>query len=389
MKLSENQKYAIQEFINDNKEEMISVWKELVELQSFSKEIDGVLAVSNRIKELFTKAGLKCETIEVGENAPSLVGILGDDRSDTPIIFGGHYDTVFPKDSFGQSFNIKDGKAFGPGALDMKGGIVIALYVIKALEKLNYKEHPLKIIFSGDEEIGHKNSSGGETIMKAAKGGLMAFNMETGLIDNSLCIGRKGSITLNLTVKGRASHAGNDFLAGRNAIEEMAHKLIALQALTNLELGTTVNCGVIKGGTVSNAVPAECSLDINIRILKMSEHERIMKEIENIANTFKVPDCSATLKEGHIMPLFETTEAGKKMYEFVCNVAKENNMPVPGAKVLGGSSDASFLTMAGVPTICSFGVMGEHNHTRNEYALVDTMFQRLEFITAIILSTYK
>src|SRR5699024_6041606 len=129
--------------------------------------------------------------------------------------FSGHMDTVFPTGSFGEElFLIKDGKAHGPGVLDMKGGIIIALYAIKALNHIGYNERPLKIIISGDEEIGHINSSGNDIITKEAEGGVCAFNLETGRADHSLCIGRKGRIECHVTVNGVESHAGNDFESG-------------------------------------------------------------------------------------------------------------------------------------------------------------------------------
>ncbi len=98
-------------------------------------------------------------------------------------------DTVFPTGTLGDKpFRIEDDNAYGPGVLDMKGGIIIFLYVIKALNRINYKERPIKIIYSGDEEIGHKNSKGAEIILNEARGGICAFNMETGLVDNHLCL---------------------------------------------------------------------------------------------------------------------------------------------------------------------------------------------------------
>ena len=142
-------------------------------------------------------------------------------------------------------------KAFGPGALDMKGGAVISLYAIKVLKHLGYQESPIKIIFSGNEEKGHQGSTGAEVFLQEGKDCLFAFNMETGLMDGCLCVGRKGHLGCRVTVEGVESHAGNDFESGRSAIEEAAHEVLAIQALTDLEEGKRVSwsveyCGIRK-----------------------------------------------------------------------------------------------------------------------------------------------
>ncbi|MGO0862688.1 M20/M25/M40 family metallo-hydrolase, partial [Clostridioides difficile] len=161
-------------------EEIISLWKEIVNIESYTNCKESVNKVAEKLKCEFEKEGLDCDLIDVGNNGSTLVGTLGSNRNEKPIIFSGHMDTVFEIGTFGENpFKIMEGRAYGPGVLDMKGGIVISLYVIKALNKIGYKDRPIKIVFSGDEEIGHKDSKGGDLILKEAKGGLCAFNMET------------------------------------------------------------------------------------------------------------------------------------------------------------------------------------------------------------------
>ncbi len=240
----------IYKYIDDKDEEMLTLWREIVNMESYSDEKEKVDLLAKTLKAKFEEEGFDCRLIDVGDkNGKTLVGILGAERKGKPIIFSGHMDTVFPSGTFGESpFKIEGEKAYGPGVLDMKGGIVISLFTVRALNSINYNERPIKIIFSGDEEIGHKGSQGAEIILEEARGGLCGFNMETGLIDNSICVGRKGRIGCQINVKGVESHAGNDFTSGINAIEEMAHKIINLQKLTELESGTTVSVGTIKGG---------------------------------------------------------------------------------------------------------------------------------------------
>lgn len=380
----------ISKFVDENREEIISLWKDIVNTESYTNCKESVNILAEKLKTEFEKEGLDCNLIDVGNNGNTLVGTLGSNRNGKPIIFSGHMDTVFEIGTFGENpFKIEDGKAYGPGVLDMKGGIVISLYVIKALNKIGYNERPIKIVFSGDEETGHRDSAGGEIMLKEGQGGLCAFNMETGLVDNSLCVGRKGRIGCNVHVKGVETHAGNDFEGGRNAIEEMANKILKIQRLTNLELGTTVTVSVIKGGRVPNSIPQDCNIEIDIRFEKVEEAENVKKRIEEICKETYIEGTSTEVKIVNEMMAFETTEDVMKFYEFVNTVSKENDFGEINAKKLGGSSDASYLTIGKVPTICSFGVKGEWNHTSREYALVDSMFERVKLISEVILNLDK
>ncbi|MCC0635075.1 MULTISPECIES: M20 family metallopeptidase [unclassified Clostridioides] len=380
----------ISKFVDENREEIISLWKEIVNIESYTNCKESVNKLADRLKCEFEKEGLDCDLIDAGNNGSTLIGTLGSNRNKKPIIFSGHMDTVFEIGTFGENpFKIMEGKAYGPGVLDMKGGIVISLYVIKALNKIGYKDRPIKIVFSGDEEIGHKDSNGGDIILKEAKGGLCAFNMETGLVDNSLCVGRKGRIGCNINVKGVETHAGNDFEGGRNAIEEMANKILQIQKLTNLEVGTTASVSIIKGGRVSNSIPEDCSIEVDLRFEKVEEMENVKKRIQEICEDTYIEGTSTHVDFVSEMMPFETTEDVMKFHKFVNTVSKENGFGEINSKRLGGSSDASYLTIANVPAICSFGVKGEWNHTSREYALVDSMFERVKLISTIVLNLDK
>lgn len=386
-----DQNQAIAAFIEEKKEEMLALWKELVNLESYVGEADHVTAVLRRVQQELEAEGFDCRLVEVGGGwAGTLVGTLGADRPGKPILFSGHLDTVFPAGSWGPApFRIEDGKAYGPGALDMKGGVVIALYVAKALNHIGYRQTPIKVIFSGNEEKGHVGSTGDQVFLEEARGCQFAFNMETGLHTGELCVGRKGHLGCHVEVTGIESHAGNDFESGRSAIEEAAHKILAIQALTDLEEGTTVNVGVIQGGTVPNAVPGSCRFEVDIRVAKEEGRSRIKRMLPPIVEHCTVPGTSATYAFDGDSPIYETTEKVEAFYDFCCQVAKDHGFPVPGRRVLGGFSDAAYVMLAGTPVICSFGVQGQWNHTKREYALVDTLFQRANYIAAIVLDHEK
>lgn len=381
-----NLKAEIEQYVDSHREEMLAVWQDLVNLEGRSDDVESLRLVVERLKKEFESTGMTCQLLPQGSKTQDyLVGVLGEDRPGKPVLFSGHYDTILPKGKYGPNpFRVVDGHARGPGVLDMKGGIVVTLYVIKALCSVGYADRPLKICFVSDEESCHEfNQQAGQTIMDAGKGCLCAFNMETGRINNDLCIGRSARVEFNVEVKGVSSHAGNDFAAGRNAIEEMARKLIELQGLTDLEQGSTVNCGVIRGGTVANAVPGECSMDIDMRFLKQAEMEKTVEAAKAICEKTFIEGTTTTYHYRIGMPAFETIPDVMELYELVKTVSESCGYGTPGKIVLGGVSDASHLTCAGIPTLCSTGVRGEHNHTDNEYAVVESLYERTKLLANV------
>ena len=376
------------EYIDSHKEDIINLWEELVNLEGKTDEPELVNLVSQRLKKEMEEMGMECRLVDVGNGkANSLVGILGPERKGKPIIFGGHMDTVFRKGEFDgdKPFKIIDGKAYGPGALDMKGGITIALFVTKALSAAGYDERPIKFVLSGDEEDGHKGSTGGQFMIDEGAGGICAFNMETGPVNNNLCTGRSTSIRIKAEVKGVSAHAGNNFTAGRNAIVEASHKILAMEKLTNLDLGTTCNAGNIVGGTVVNSVPEYCMVNFDIRVKSQSEMDRIFKEAKEILDTPVVENTSVEyeiVKSGLV--IYESNDLVSNFFDFVNETALEHGFDKFGQTYLGGSSDAGNMMIKGTPAICAFGVRGEWNHTLREYAVVDSMFDRTKIIAASI-----
>ncbi|MCI1999792.1 MAG: M20 family metallopeptidase [Clostridia bacterium] len=365
-------------FIDQHRDDIIATWRDIVNLESFYGDAEGVNRFAARIRKEFEKEGFVCRSIPVGGgHGDVLVGTLGDDRSGAPIMFSGHMDTVFPKGKQGENpFHIEGDKAYGPGVLDMKGGIVIALYTVKALNHIGYNKRPLKILFAGDEECLHYGAKTADVLMEEGRGAACAFNMETGLIDDKICVSRKGKTEIQIFVEGVEAHAGNEFELGRNAIVEMAKKVSDLADLTNLEAGTTVSVGVIKGGTMSGAVPKHCEVAVDMRATKVAEMDKVKKQAEAVCAKTYIDGTSTTFKYTTEMLPFERSDAGMKLYQKVHDIALSSGLGDHDCKDLGGSSDAAYLTIAGVPSVCSCGVRGQWNHTDREYAVVESMFER-------------
>jgi len=385
--VNQQQLKQVYAYLDEKQEEMAAVLEEVVNLESYAREVENVRKVAAKFKALFETTGMQCELVEVGTNAPTLLGVLGRERKGKPAVFSGHMDTVIKTGAYkAPVFRREGNKAFGPGVLDMKGGIVIALYVIKALNAAGYDERPLKIAFSGDEEIGHLGGRGADVLRDAAAGAACSFNLETGMLNNTLCYGRKGRQEIFVKVTGVESHAGNDFLSGRNAIAEMAHKIIEIQALTNLDKGTTVTCATIQGGTITNAVPKTCTMGGECRFDTLDEMNNFKQKVEEICKKTFINGTSTEISFSSEFAPYEPNASAMGFWEFIRDTAELCGLEKVHGKTLGGSSDAAYIQMAGTPVVCSMGIQGEWNHTDREYALLDSMSPRGKLIASVILN---
>ena len=243
-------------FIESKRDEMLSLWEQLVNMESGTLFKEDVDKIADFLKERIVSFGGTARIVEFPQAGNGLVAEFGSASTRPHICFMGHYDTVFPRGTVaGRPFKIVDGKAYGPGVLDMKAGVVVQLYAIRALMDAGYSDRRIRVILAGDEETGHPKSDMGRVFEEECRGAVAAFNFETGDVSGDLVVGRKGTSAYDIAVKGVSVHAGREPEKGRSAILEMAHKIIAIQALTDYEKGITFNVGTIRGGVARNAVP--------------------------------------------------------------------------------------------------------------------------------------
>lgn len=388
MRNSTNETYTkINEYIDAHKEDMITLWEKLVNTESGNMQKSGVDEVGYILKSELEKSGVNVSFATMKNMGNFLQGCWGEENTKKPVLLIGHMDTVFKEGAVAANpFRIEGNKAFGPGVLDMKAGLVIAVYVIKALSYIGYKDRPIKIAFAGDEENGHRASDASEVMLDAAKGVAAGFNFETGYLDDGLVVGRKGSYRLTIDVKGIASHSGNAPEKGRNAILEMSHKIIELQKLNDYENGTSINVGIISGGTVVNAVPDKCSIQIDIRFTKLSNLNKILESIDEIVSRTYVDGTSTFASKTKPSAVMEDTEELMKLFYHIQNTAKEIGYGDVKPIKVGGWSDSSLVASTGVPVVCGLGAKGEGNHSPKEYALVDSLFSRTKLVAASIVN---
>lgn len=370
-------------YIDDHKAQMMDLWQDLVNQDSPASYREGVDLVAKRVFKELEEAGASTRWDEEGKAL--IAEIPGDSRA--PVLLLGHMDTVFPVgEAARRPFTVEGSRVTGPGALDMKGGVAVMLSALKALHSAGFSGRPLKVILVSDEEIAHNGSKATVMLQREARGCAACFNCETGYEDNSLVIGRKGGVVFKAAVHGIAAHAGNNPRQGRSAIWEMAKKIDDIQNMTDRDKGITFNVGTIKGGTVSNAIPDYCEIEGDIRFQDPDISPLVKEELLKVLNHTYIEGTKTELLLYHegMLPM-KMTEENRKLFEFVKKTGEENGIPVSEGKLVGGGSDSGYVVYAGVPTVCAMGVKGRFNHTRDEYALKDSLFERAKLLGAVIL----
>lgn len=370
--------------VDQNREAMVDTWKLLVDRDCGSGNKAGVDGVGRDVRDFLEKCGFKVWFHEYEKAGNMLVAEYGD-ASKPFIVLTGHMDTVFGDGTAAaRPFTIKDGKVTGPGVLDMKGGVTILLYAVRFLLEAGYNRYRIKIILAGDEEVAHGNSTASADYEKEAKGAVMGFNLETGFVDNSVVIERKGVAQYLFEVDGVGAHAGNNPEDGRSAVEELAHKILDIQAETDWQEGTTVNCGVIAGGTVANAVPEHAWVKVDVRFKTTAGMERLEKAFQKIAKKQYVESTTTCCKKLVVFPPMERLESSEKLFERAEAIAEKYGFPKAKAIAVGGGSDSAHLTACGIPTLCALGVRGQFNHTEREWAEEESLFERTKLLMALL-----
>jgi len=373
-------------FIDSKRDEMVSLWEKLVNMESGTLHKEDVDRVAAFLKETAESFGGHARVVEFPRAGNGLVVDFGPPTDRPHVCFMGHFDTVFPHGTVSRRpFKIEDGKACGPGVLDMKAGIVIQLYAARALREAGYSDRRIRLVLAGDEETGHPKSDMARVFEEECAGAVAAFNFETGDVSNALVVGRKGTAAYDITVRGVSVHAGREPEKGRSAILETAHKIIAIQALTDYEKGLTFNVGTIRGGTVRNAVPDYAEIGVDVRVMETAQLDYVDRKISEIVAHTHVEGTTATcVRESGIIPM-SRTPGNEKLFDLVRRVSEDLGFETPFAVVSGGGSDSAWSVRAGVPTIDQMGVKGQWNHSDREYAVVDTLFERTRLAIACVL----
>ena len=367
------------------KEEFVSFWKQICSMETPSSDKSALDAQTEFIASFCRDHGLQTTVKPFERAGNALVIELPGEEDLAPVLLLAHMDTVHAKGAFGEPpLTEKDGILHGPGVYDCKGGIVVGLAAMNAIRVSGIAHRTIRFVLNSDEESGkHIGSAIYTIIAEAAKGCIACFNCEVG-IEGLLTVGRKGVLTGRVDIQGIAAHAGNAYFSGASAIREAAHKIIAIERESRQD-GTTFNCGLISGGSATNAVPGSCSFTVDCRLKTVEDGERAEKVIREIVDTCYVEGTKSTFEVEHNRPPMECTEGNMALFEQVNAIAKANGLGEFRTRVAGGGSDSAYSVIAGVPTVCSMGIFGKNEHTTREYAVIDSLVPRAKLVALSIL----
>ena len=367
--------------LNFELSEMLGLLKRLVETESPSSNKAAVDRVAAIVAEECRSLGAEVTVHPCAEAGDQLVAKFPGGQG-KPVILLSHMDTVFPLGTLARMpFYSRDDKTYGPGVLDMKGGIVIALGAIRALQRAGLSaSHPLVAVFTSDEEVGSLASRA--LIEQTCQGADVVFVLESGLLDGSLKTWRKGVGDFLVRVKGRASHAGGDHEKGRNAIEEMAHQVLNIQKMTDYGRGTTLNVGVIRGGTVPNVVPDACEAEVDLRVLQPGEAERIQQAM--LALRPVLEGTSVEVSGSLNRPPMPYNEISRAAFARAASIAAASLGIELKAGGSGGGSDGNFVAPLGVPVLDGMGAVGAEYHSEREFIFTESLVERARLLAALL-----
>jgi len=294
------------------------------------------------------------------------------------VVLVGHYDTVHPIGSL--DYHVDGNKLYGPGVYDMKGGLISAIWAVKAYKELGIDPgKKLVFVFNGDEETGSKDSN--DIICELAKDAKAALVCEPCTGNGDLKTGRKGTMGFIVTIHGKAAHAGNAHKDGINALEEMAHEILYIQSLTDYEAGTTVNVGVAEGGTKTNVVPDTAVFRVDCRFKSMSERQRVIDGICSLET--KVPGVTREVQVNYGKLPMEETEGNMALFALAKKCGEKLGLEF-SHQFVGGGSDGNAISAMGVPTLDGIGAAGDHAHSPKEHILIDQFLPRMALLASLI-----
>ncbi|MCU1270499.1 MAG: peptidase [Acidobacteriaceae bacterium] len=308
-------------------------------------------------------------------------------RNQKPVLLLGHMDTVYPIGTISKMpCRIAKGRLYGPGVLDMKSGIALALHAIEATlqwsagTSAGKLPRPLTVLLVSDEEVGSTSSRPITEMLARQSSAVLVLEPAQGL-HGAVKTSRKGICEYTLKVTGKAAHSGLDFEKGQSAILELAKQIGEISKLVDLKRGVTVNVGKVSGGTRVNVVPAEAIAAIDVRVRKMGDALRIDRKLRSLKPFNK--NCRITISGGMNRPPMERTAGVAALYDKAVVVADDLGWKLDEAAV-GGGSDGNFTAALGIPTLDGLGGVGEGAHAEHESVVISELPRRAALLSVLI-----
>lgn len=367
----------------DRQGAMLGLLRELVEQSSYTDHAAGGAIVADMlVRELESIAGLQVKRIDSARHAPHVVAWSRTAEKSPSVALVGHLDTVFPPGTF-EGFVLDGELAHGPGVVDMKGGLVVAIEALRGLSEHGALDDlSVKLVVVSDEEIG--SPEGAVVIGREVAGATCALVLEAGRALDAVVTARKGTGGVVVIAHGKAAHAGNHHADGANAIWALARFVDRAQSLTDYARGVTVNVGKIHGGHSRNTVPDRAEATLDLRFVDASDGDELVERLQAIAGETSVAGTSIELTGGIKRPPMPRSLENVRLYQEYAACARAAGLGDGEAPLAGGGSDAATTAALGIPSIDGLGPRGTGFHTHKERIEVATLTQKLEALARFL-----
>jgi glutamate carboxypeptidase len=369
-------------YLEQRQDEMVQTIRQLVEIESPSDIKAAVGRIAAFLAPLFETLGGTVRLHRSNDFGDSLQIDFSGREKTKPVLLLGHYDTVYPLGTLAaMPCHIKDGHLHGPGVLDMKSGIALMLHVIAALKEWHGElSRPVTVFLVSDEEVGSYSSREITEALAKESAGVLVLEPAAGL-RGAVKTARKGVGEYTIKVTGVAAHAGLDPGKGHSAILELARQITAIAKLNNLRQGSSVNTGVIHGGTRPNVVAAEASADIDVRIKSAKQAAAIDRKLRSLKPFDK--HCKLEVTGGVNRLPMERNAGVIALYRKAQAITQQVGWKLEEAAV-GGGSDGNFTAGMGIPTLDGMGGVGEGAHAAHEFIVISELPRRALLLAGMI-----
>jgi glutamate carboxypeptidase len=365
-------------FLIAHQAEMVGDLRTFVELESPSTDLDCLDHFAGFLADYARGRDGNVQIIEA-PGGKKHIRVEWGAGEQAPVLLLGHFDTVWPVGTLeSMPFKVDAGKACGPGSFDMKAGLVQGFWAVRVLRDVLQSDHRVVFLCTSDEEIGSATS---RSLIESEAGKAAAVLVLEPSHQSALKTSRKGVGGFRIEVTGRSAHAGLEPDAGISAVDELARVILDLQALADPSVGSTVNVGVISGGTRSNVIAAKAEAEIDVRFSSQQEAERLSEAILGLQPHRAGIQLRVT--GGVNRPPMERTPQIAALFERARVIAADLGFELGEASV-GGGSDGNFCASLGVPVLDGLGAVGGGAHAPDEHVIVDTMPLRAALVAHLI-----
>lgn len=380
------------------REEMTAILKDWCAINSGSGNLDGLAKMHKVLADAFQSLEGTVETVrsdphsivtDSGEIVEQAVGaclrVLKRPQAPIRVLLAGHMDTVFPSDHSFQNFDMLDADTMNaPGAADMKGGLLVMLFALRAIEQSPLADRiGYEVIINADEEIGSHGSAA--LLKEAGHRAQFACIYEPALADGTLAGARKGSGNFAAIIHGKSVHAGREHHLGRNALVAAAEFISKVDSLTGKKEGLTVNVARVDGGGPNNVVPDRAIVRFNVRVDQPEDSTWLMESVtEMIEDINRRDGFTAQLHGGFSRPPKPMTQELQSFFEALKSVGSELGLSI-GWKATGGCCDGNNIAATGIPVIDTLGVRGANIHSADEYVCLDSLEERAKLSALLLL----